>query len=354
MQRKRGLQLGRPFGSPLLVHRSWIGAGALLVAQLAITTFGGKSLPVAIVLGAVVALGVFGSVVAHEGVHSLARRWMGVRTTDSTLFPFGEIARTSGPSRGRSADTVVGLAGPLVNALIGVFALAFMDTLPADAELVVSVIGIANVALAAANLIPGLPFDGGRVLVSQLQARGRSRQRAVFAAARTGFVVAAASVMAGIWLVVQGRASFADAALGLWLVILGVFLWSEAGRAQRTSRIDQVALDGTAGMWARPFAGKIRSTTVVPSEGGPFAVSDGSRLAGVLLPSALRSARGQTAADLMVPWTPEIALDADVPMSAAIQRLTASSSGLLVVLDGSGVVRGVIDDEGLRARLGQA
>lgn len=352
MQRKRGLQLGRPFGSPLLVHRSWLGAAALLVAHLAITTFGGDSLVVAIAFGVAAAIGVFASVVLHEGAHSLARRWVGVRTVDCTLFPFGEIARTSGGA-GRPGDVlIVGLVGPFVNATIGVCALLFSGSLAGDVERLVTVVSFANLALAGLNLIPGLPLDGGRILAARLEARGRSRHRAVWTATRGGFVLSAAAVMAGIWLVVRSRNALADAAVGLWLIVLGVFLWSEAGRAQRASRFDGIAHDGTAGTWARPFAGKIRSSTVVPADGGPYAVSDGSRLTGIVLPSALATGKGKTAGDIMIPWTPDIALNADVPIGSAIQRLVASPSGVLVVLDDGGVVRGVIDTDGVRARLG--
>ena len=352
MQRKRGLQLGRPFGSPLLVHRSWFGAAALLTAHLAITTFGGDSLIVAIAIGATTSVAVFLSVVLHEGAHSLARRWVGIRTLDTTLFPFGEIARTTGGAHRPSDELIVGLVGPFANATAGVCALLFAGSLDGDAARLVTIVSIANLALAVMNLIPGLPLDGGRILASRLEARGRSRHRAVWAATRGGFVLSAAAVMAGIWLVARSWTAFADAAVGLWLIVLGVFLWSEAGRAQRASRFDGIAHDGTAGTWARPFAGKIRSSTLVPAEGGPYAVSDGTRLTGILLPSALGSGKGKTAGDVMIPWTPDIALNADVPIGSAIQRLIASRSGVLVVLDDVGVVRGVIDTDGVRERLG--
>ena len=53
MHPDRGLRLGRPLGSPLLVHASWLPSGALLVAHLALTAYGDRGLAAAIALGLV-------------------------------------------------------------------------------------------------------------------------------------------------------------------------------------------------------------------------------------------------------------------------------------------------------------
>ncbi len=352
MQRKRGLELGRPFGTPLLVHRSWLGAAALLVAHLALTTFGADPLPTAVVFGAAAAAGIFMSLLVHEGAHALARRWVGIQTADVTLFVFGGIARTHTEPR-RGDEAAVALTGPLVSAAVGIGALAASSSLAGRPSRVVWTIAIANLVLAGLNVLPAIPFDGGTVLTAYLS-RHRSRQRSVRAATRWGRVFGIASVMAGGWLLVTSVAAVRDAAIGLWLVLIGGFVLSEAVRAQRAWLVSRVTEDGTAGTWARPFTGKIRSETLVPADGGPYAVSDGSRLAGVLLPAALSSGRGQRARDVMIPWTPDIALGADVPITSALQRLASSEAGVLVVLDEAGVVRGVIDTEGVRARFGQS
>jgi hypothetical protein len=54
----------------------------------------------------------------------------------------------------------------------------------------------------------------------------------------------------------------------------------------------------------------------------------------------------------MIPWTPDIALPSDASIPSVLEQLAASSAGVLVVLDEGGVVRGVIDTDGVRERLG--
>jgi Zn-dependent protease len=353
MQRKRGLEFGRPFGFPLLVHRSWFGAGALLVVHLASTSFGADSLPIAMIAGILAAAAVFGSVVVHEGAHALVRRWTGVTTVDATLFVFGGVARTVGEPGGRGRDAAVALAGPVTNGALAAGAFILQSSVGGHLSEALWTIGVANTVFALLNLLPAMPLDGGQLLTSVLwRRRGWDRSHAVRAAARGGEVLGTATLLTGAWLTFTSISTIPDAALGFWLLLVGAVLASEAARTRRAANVASLMADATAGSWARPFTGKLRSETPVPSEGGPYAVSDGSRLAGILMPNAIALGRGMRARDVMIPWTPEIALSADAPISSALERLAASGPGVLVVLDEGGVVRGVIDSEGVQARLG--
>jgi Zn-dependent protease len=348
MQPKRGLELGRPFGFPLLVHRSWLGAGALLTVHLALTSFGADPLVISLSVAAGVTLAIFGSVVLHEGAHALVRTWVGDETVDSVLFVFGGVARTR--SERDRGDAYIVLAGPIANVLLsgGLFYARSYTTGRLDEAL--WTIGVANIVLTAVNLLPALPLDGGLLVRTLLRRRGRGRSEAIRAAARGGEAIGAAMMVTGGWLTLTSLATLPDAALGLWLVLVGGFLFSEAGRQRRAARVVAAVAEGTAGTWARPFVGRVRTEMPVP-EGGPYAVSDGSRLAGILMPRTA-DAGDELAGDAMIPWTPEIALQAEAPISRVLEMLATSDSGVLVVLDESGVVRGVIDSEGLQERLG--
>ncbi|MGH2758243.1 MAG: site-2 protease family protein [Actinomycetota bacterium] len=352
MQRKRGLRLGRPFGSPLLVHRSWLGAGALLIVHLAFTMFGAESLPLAIALGTAAVAGVFVSVVVHEAAHELARRRIGVHTEDVTLFVFGGVPRTLTETARPRDEVTVALAGLVTTGAVAAGCFVGADYLTGNVDDVVRIVAVANVVLAGANLLPGLPFDGGRLLASYLWKRRGDRAAAVRTTARTGVAWGVAAVLSGAWLTVTSLRAAADAALGLWLVLVGVFVVSEASRTGRSARVAGILAGGTAGSWARPFAGRLKGETLVPADGGPYAVSDGPRLAGILMPAALDVGRGRPAREVMIPWTPDIALPSDASTASMLEQLAASAAGVLVVLDHGGVVRGVIDTDGVRARLG--
>lgn len=351
MQPRRGFALGRPFPFPLLVHRSWLGVGALLVAHLSLTAFGADPLWLAVLLSIVATGGVFASVLAHEAAHAVARRAVGIEVSEVTLFAFGGVARmTAGPKR-RYDALGVAVAGVLGSLALGLVLRALTGTLDGRGGQLVWVVASANLALAAVNVLPAFPFDGAEALVVAWRRRGRSRGEAVRAAVRTGRVFGVAAAMLGIWLAARSTDVLTDAALGLWLAVLGVFVAIEAGRMGRLATAG-AAVEGTAATWARPFTGKLRAEATIPQTGGPFAVSDGRRLEGVVLPRALAGGRGRSAAEVMVPWTSDLALDGDVPIAVALQRLAESGRDVLVVLGEGGVVRGVLDADSVRERLG--
>ena len=323
----------------------------LLTLHLAFTAFGAESLPLALGLGAAVVVGVFISVVVHEAAHDLARRWIGIRTVDVTLFVFGGVPRTSTETMHPRDEVTITLAGLMVSAGAAVGGFVGAGSLGGRADDVIHMVAIANVVLVAVNLLPGLPLDGGRLLASYLWKRSGDRAAAVRTTARTGVAWGVAAFLTGAWLVATSLRATADAALGLWLILIGVFVVSEASRAGRSARVAGIVAGGTAGTWARPFAGRLRAETLVPDDGGPYAVSDGPRLAGVLMPAALEVGKGRPAREVMIPWTPDISLRSDAAIPAVLEKLSASTAGVPVVLD-DGVVCGVIDADGVRARLG--
>ena len=95
-------------------------------------------------------------------------------------------------------------------------------------------LGYINFGLAAFNLVPGYPLDGGRVLRSLLWWKSGDADRATHKAAVTGQVVGGLFVALGII-----QFFFGLNVGGLWIAFIGWFLLSagaseEAGSAVRT------------------------------------------------------------------------------------------------------------------------
>src|SRR5262249_50519459 len=91
-------------------------------------------------------------------------------------------------------------------------------------------LGYINVVLAAFNMIPGYPLDGGRVLRAIIWWITRNADRATKRAAQVGQIVAFIFILAGLFRFFVG-ANFG----GLWLAFIGWFLLdaSRSSYAQR-------------------------------------------------------------------------------------------------------------------------
>jgi Zn-dependent protease/CBS domain-containing protein len=140
------------------------------------------------VLGAVAAIGLFVSVVLHELGHSLVAMRYGFPIDSITLWLLGGIASLSEQPEEWSQEFLIAIAGPVVSIALGVVSYAALFALPDAltlARFVFGYLALMNVALAAFNLLPGFPMDGGRVLRALL-ARNRPFARATQIAAEVG------------------------------------------------------------------------------------------------------------------------------------------------------------------------
>jgi Zn-dependent protease/CBS domain-containing protein len=122
----------------------------------------------------------FACVVAHEFGHIFTARAFGVATPDVTLWPIGGVARLERIPEKPSEEFLVAIAGPLVNVAIAIVLIAVTPThlsaehFAAMANTNVSMIdrlAEVNLFLAAFNMIPAFPMDGGRVLRALLASR---------------------------------------------------------------------------------------------------------------------------------------------------------------------------------------
>jgi len=117
-------------------------------------------------------------VLLHEFGHVFAARRYGVQTPDVTLLPIGGVARLERIPEQPRQELVIALAGPAVNVVIaGALFVALGGFGGGAFELTNPNVGLAqrllaaNLFLAAFNLIPAFPMDGGRVLRALLAHR---------------------------------------------------------------------------------------------------------------------------------------------------------------------------------------
>lgn len=231
--------LGRLFDIRVGVHVSWLAVYAFMTIALA-RGLGMLPQPEAYAFGAVCALALFASVVAHELAHALVARRFGVHTNAITLFLLGGVATLEKEPASPKADALVAVAGPAMSAAIALVAFALLLALDrvlpgGDLRDALGLLGtyvvLANAVLAVFNLVPAYPMDGGRILRALLWRRTRDREAATNAASRVGIAFALLFVAAGVLVV----AATHDLLYG-WYVLLGAFLLRQGVAQERTSR----------------------------------------------------------------------------------------------------------------------
>jgi len=182
---------------------------------------------------ALVAL-IFACVAVHELGHALVAWREGIRSKSVILLPIGGIAQYDetlpAPDSLWKREIRIALAGPLTSLLFGLLCAgviypiaptAQLGTWPfvQPANLLRSLVWI-NIYLAAFNLLPAYPLDGGRVLRA-LFSRHMDSMQATRLAVSIGQGFATLLILAGMF-------------WNLWFVLLGLFLFLAAQMEERS------------------------------------------------------------------------------------------------------------------------
>lgn len=228
------IKLGRVRGIEIGLHYSWVIIALLITFSLAnyFRTQNPAWSPSTVWLSAITtALLFFAAIVTHELGHSVVAMARGLPVRSVTLFALGGVARIDKDATDAKTEFWVGIAGPITSILIGSLCLGLSRLLGwtpggslASPPIAVLVwLGYINLALAAFNMIPGFPLDGGRVLRALLWWGMGNADRATRAAARAGQAVALAFIVMGL------LRFFAGSGFGaLWMAFVGWFLLDAA------------------------------------------------------------------------------------------------------------------------------
>ena len=187
------------------------------------------------VLGSAAAIGLFAGVVFHELGHSLVAMRYGYPIDSITLWFLGGIAQLTETPEDWRQELAVAIAGPIVSVAVGAVSYLGFLAVPESfgaARFVLAYLAVANVVLAAFNLLPGFPMDGGRVLRALL-ARDRTHARATKLAADVGKAFAVLLGIAGLF---SGNIVFIAIAFFIYI--------SAGGEAQQA--VTKAALEGVA------------------------------------------------------------------------------------------------------------
>jgi len=211
-------------------------------------------------MGIIGAAGLFLSIIAHEFSHSLVARKYGLPMKGITLFIFGGVAEMEDEPPSAKLEFMMAIAGPICSILIalifyGIHAAGKQAGLAQPINGVVGYLAMINGILAAFNLLPAFPLDGGRVLRSILWGAKKNLRWATYVSSRIGSGFGILLIVLGVIQVFRGN--FIG---GMWWFLIGMFLQG-AAKASYQQLLTRRALEGEP---VRRFM-KTDAVTVPPS-----------------------------------------------------------------------------------------
>jgi Zn-dependent protease/predicted transcriptional regulator len=241
--RSEGIQIGKIYGIPILLHPSWFFIFGLIALSF-VSKFEALnvSIPTTRLWGLGIATSVlfFGSLVFHEMAHSVIAKHYKIPVISITLFIFGGVARIGRDPARAIEEFNIAVAGPISSLLLAggfwIISLVGRTNLILQA-LAGSLAGI-NLMLALFNLLPGFPLDGGRIFRAVVWGATKDYSRATRIAARSGQIVAYGLIAFGAFSALYGYKTGGDTINGMWLAFIGWFLLTTArqSRAQADAR----------------------------------------------------------------------------------------------------------------------
>jgi Zn-dependent protease len=227
------LKLGMLAGIEIRIHYTWLFAFVLIAWSLGQGYFAptapGQGARAYWLLGLVSALLLFSSVLVHELAHSLVAESLGLHVRDITLFLFGGVSSITREASSARDEFLVAVVGPLTSlALAGAFwVLSHVLPPSSDGAAVATYLAFANLLLAAFNIAPGFPLDGGRVLRAIIWGVTGNMGRATRIASYVGQAFAILLIAWGVVQLLGGNLSG-----GIWIAFIGWFLNSGAQAAR--------------------------------------------------------------------------------------------------------------------------
>lgn len=263
----RAYKLFSVYGITVRVDLSWLIIALLITWSLAVGLFPERFVGLPWItywlMGVVGALGLFLSVILHELSHSLVARRYGIPIKGITLFIFGGVAEMQDEPESPKAEFLMAAAGPIMSLLIsavswGLFHLSDRLLWPLPAIGIFWYLGLINVLLAAFNLIPGFPLDGGRLLRAILWHWNGNLRSATQTAARIGSLFGLLLIALGVFSFLTG--SFVS---GVWWVLIGMFLRNAAQRSYQQLLVRQSLQGMPVGRFMNPNVVTVQPDTTI-------------------------------------------------------------------------------------------
>ena len=350
---KRQFVLLHVSGVPVRADGRWLFFIALMAAVIAATIqpFVGY-IAASIVFALATTIVFFVSIFVHEFAHAAIARIERLEVVEIVLHPFGGLTRFRHEPETPRAEFRIAIAGPAASFVLAVtFALAAVASSSAGADVLAVLmftLAMGNFLIAAFNMFPGYPLDGGRVLRAYLWRSGRNLNEATILTGRIGQGIAVVMFIFGLAIAVIRN----DLLTGFWAILVGVFLFESAGLIIRNIRsLERIVVEDVMmlpiavapGSTIQEFVDKLLPITRL----SVFPVAENRQLYGMLLLSEIklveRSKWHQTVVrDVMRPVEDQHFVETGVSIAEARELIRSNGIGTVGVVDRQGEFVGVI------------
>lgn len=353
-----GIRVGRAFGVPVHVSPSWFLIAALITVFFAPTVedrvpgIGPGRYVVSLLFAVLLYLSVF----IHELSHTLTAKALGLPVRRITLQLLGGVSEIEREPDSAGKEYLIAMAGPLISLLLAGLGFALVGQLDEGtvSRVLAGELALANGLVAAFNLLPGLPLDGGRVLRAAIWAVSGRPYAGTVAAAWVGRGLAVV-LLAIPLLLSAGRGSPASLVSIVYFAVLASFIWGGATAALRSARLQRWLPRLQLRSLARralpvpadlPLAEAIRRASESGAR-GIVIVDSAGRPEGVVSEAAVAATP-----EVRRPWVavgtlarqlaPDLVLDADLPGPEVLEAMRRAPASEYLVVERSGDVYGVL------------
>lgn len=306
-----------------------------------------------IALSILCALLLFVFVLTHELSHCWMAHRAGMANDGILLHVFGGVSMIQSEEYHPALEFRIAAVGPLLSTAIAFVALLLRHFVFTDSATVTNVlltyVFVVNAALAAFNLLPGLPLDGGKALRAFLVMQKNDFLHATQVAARIGRILAILLMCYGLFLVIRGNL------WGVWTVLIGIFLKESASAAYRRALMESVYGSRTVQDVMLSHLTIIPPDTTIDSfirdflwkyPRGSFPVGNEKAVGIVTTEAAKKIATEKRSEvrvkDIMVPIQESMIITPAEPALKAYTRALQNGVGRLIVVDASGRIVGFL------------
>jgi Zn-dependent protease/predicted transcriptional regulator len=372
---RSGIRLGRIAGIEVVADWS-LGIIFLLIAfSLATGVFPswhpdwGAGVAWATALGAAALF--LASVLVHELSHALVGRLGGMSVRRITLFMFGGMAHLESEPRTWGGELVMAAVGPITSLALGILFLVLSGLVagpievdpenPREALAALSPLatllfwlGPVNLLLAAFNLVPGFPLDGGRVLRAVLWGVTGNLRKATRWASLGGQAFAWLLISVGLLMLFGFRFPLLGGGAfgGLWLMFIGWFLNNAALVSYRQLLVKETLEDVPVGRIMQTRLDRVEPDLPIGELVEKHMMASGQRVLPVeragrflglvslsdLQKSERRAWDRMTAAEIMTPSERLVVVAPDTDAGEALETLARRGVNQLPVVEGGRLV----------------